>query len=68
MLLALDVGNTNIHLGVFRGAELLAHWDISNNRERSADELGLLLVQLFVAGASSRPACRAPWSLPSCPW
>ena len=47
MLLCLDVGNTNIHLGVFRGAELLAHWDISNNRDRSADELGLLLVQLF---------------------
>lgn len=47
MLLCLDVGNTNIHLGVFRGAELLAHWDVSNNRDRTADELGLLLVQLF---------------------
>jgi len=47
VLLALDVGNTNIHLGVFRGAELIAHWDISNNRDRTADELGLLLVQLF---------------------
>ncbi len=47
MLLALDVGNTNIHLGVFRGEELLAHWDISNNRDRTADELGLLLIQLF---------------------
>ena len=50
MLLALDVGNTNIHLGVFRGAELLSHWDISNNRDRTVDELGLLLVQLFGAG------------------
>ena len=47
MLLALDVGNTNIHLGVFRGPELLAHWDISNNRDRTADELALLLAQLF---------------------
>jgi len=47
MLLCLDVGNTNIHLGVYRGAALLAHWDISNNRDRSADELGLLLSQLF---------------------
>jgi type III pantothenate kinase len=47
VLLALDVGNTNIHLGIYRGSELLSHWDISNNRERTADELGLLLVQLF---------------------
>jgi type III pantothenate kinase len=47
VLLALDVGNTNIHLGVFRGPELLAHWDISNNRDRTADELGILLLQLL---------------------
>jgi type III pantothenate kinase len=47
MLLALDVGNTNIHLGVFRGPDLLAHWDVSNNRDRTADELALLLAQLF---------------------
>lgn len=47
MLLALDVGNTNIHLGVFSGAGLLAHWDVSHNRDRTADELGLLLRQLF---------------------
>jgi type III pantothenate kinase len=50
MLLCLDVGNTNIHLGVYRGAQLLANWDISNNRDRSADELGLLLAQLFGRG------------------
>jgi type III pantothenate kinase len=47
VLLALDVGNTNIHLGVFRGAELIAHWDVSNNRDRTADDLGNLLVQLL---------------------
>jgi type III pantothenate kinase len=47
MLLALDVGNTNIHLGVFRGDDLLAHWDISNNRDRTADELALLLAQII---------------------
>ncbi len=47
MFLALDVGNTNIHLGIFRGDELLSHWDISNNRDRTVDELALLLTQLF---------------------
>jgi type III pantothenate kinase len=56
VLLALDVGNTNIHLGIFRGTELPAHWDISNNRDRSADELGLLLVQLF-RGRGFEPSC-----------
>jgi type III pantothenate kinase len=49
MLLALDVGNTNIHFGVFRGAELQAHGDVSNNRDRTADELGLLLAQILGA-------------------
>lgn len=58
MLLTLDVGNTNIHLGVFRGAELLAHWDVSNNRDRTADELGLLLWQLFEQRELSRDAVR----------
>jgi len=56
MLLCLDVGNTNIHLGIFRGAELLAHWDISNNRDRTADELGLLLAQLF-GSRGFEPSC-----------
>ena len=55
MLLALDVGNTNIHLGVFRGDALLAHWDISNNRDRTPDELGTLLGLLF-AGKGIDPA------------
>jgi len=63
VLLCLDVGNTNIHLGVFRGAQLLSHWDISNNRDRTADELGLLLASLFAgrgfAGTGLRGAAIA---------
>jgi type III pantothenate kinase len=58
VLLALDVGNTNIHLGVFRGPELLAHWDISNNRDRTADELALLLAQLFGSRGFNAAALR----------
>jgi type III pantothenate kinase len=54
MLLALDVGNTNIHLGVFQGEALAVHWDISNNRDRTPDELGTLLHQLL-AGAGIAP-------------
>ena len=39
MLLAADVGNTEIVLGVFRGEELVHTWRISTQAERTADEL-----------------------------
>jgi pantothenate kinase, type III len=42
MLLAADVGNTEIVLGVFRGPELVHTWRISTQAERTADELALL--------------------------
>ncbi|HLB62978.1 MAG TPA: type III pantothenate kinase [Actinomycetota bacterium] len=42
MLLAVDVGNTEIVLGVFRGQELADHWRISSRSERTADELAHL--------------------------
>jgi type III pantothenate kinase len=54
MLLALDIGNTHIHLGAFRDAELLVRGDIANDRERTADELGLLLTQLLGARGVAR--------------
>ena len=47
MLLAIDVGNTNIVLGVFAGSELVRSWRLQTLRERTADELGLLVEGLF---------------------
>ncbi|HMD35220.1 MAG TPA: type III pantothenate kinase [Vicinamibacterales bacterium] len=47
MLLAIDVGNTNIVLGVFDGADLIQSWRLQTLRERTADELGLILDGLF---------------------
>jgi type III pantothenate kinase len=47
MLLAIDVGNTNIVLGVFDGAVLTRSWRLQTLRERTADELGILATQLF---------------------
>ncbi len=47
MLLAIDVGNTNIVLGVFEGTTLLQSWRLQTVRERTADELGLLVDGLF---------------------
>ncbi len=42
MLLAVNVGNTNTVLGVFRGAELEHQWRTSTETERTADELAVL--------------------------
>ena len=47
MLLAIDVGNTNIVIGVFDGAALVHSWRLQTLRERTADEVGLLIVGLF---------------------
>jgi type III pantothenate kinase len=47
MLLAIDVGNTNIVIGVFRGRDLAESWRLPTIREQTADEMGILLVHLF---------------------
>jgi type III pantothenate kinase len=47
MLLAVDVGNTNIVLGVFDGTALVQSWRLQTVRERTADELVLLVHGLF---------------------
>lgn len=39
MLLAIDVGNTQTHLGVFEGAELREHWRLATDRVATADRL-----------------------------
>ena len=47
MLLAIDVGNTNMVLGVFERGELIRSWRLQTLRERTSDELGLLVKGLF---------------------
>ncbi|OAT86341.1 type III pantothenate kinase [Desulfotomaculum copahuensis] len=47
MILAVDVGNTNIVLGVYREGELVEHWRLSTSANRTADEHGMLLRDLF---------------------
>ena len=47
MLLAIDVGNTNVTIGVFDGERLVHHWRLAALRERTADELGILVTRLF---------------------
>jgi type III pantothenate kinase len=47
VLLAVNVGNTNTVLGVFRGTELEQHWRTSTDPERTADELAVLFAGLL---------------------
>ena len=47
MILAIDIGNTNVSLGVFKGVSLVADWRLSSGRGLSTDEIGLSLLGLF---------------------
>lgn len=47
MLLVIDVGNTNIVFGVYKGEELLYNWRITSDKDRTSDEYGLLFDQIF---------------------
>jgi type III pantothenate kinase len=47
MLLAIDVGNTNLTIGAFDRAKLVAHWRLRTVLDQTADEWGILLRNLF---------------------
>lgn len=47
MILVVDVGNTNIVLGIYEDKELLHHWRLSTNRSATADEYGMMMYNLF---------------------
>ena len=47
MLFVIDVGNTNIKLGVYDNNNLLESWRLSVKVTRTADELGILIKSLF---------------------
>ena len=47
VILVVDVGNTNIVLGIYEGRKLLHHWRLSTNRSATADEYGIMIHNLF---------------------
>ncbi|MDD6191351.1 MAG: type III pantothenate kinase [Firmicutes bacterium] len=47
MLLAFDVGNTNIVLGVFKDGEMITNWRLATDNGKSADEYGMIIQNLF---------------------
>ena len=47
MLLAFDIGNTNTVVGIYEGETLVTNWRITTDRQKTADEYGVLLYNLF---------------------
>ncbi|MCB9507815.1 MAG: type III pantothenate kinase [Myxococcales bacterium] len=53
MLLVIDIGNTNIVLGTYDGANLTQHWRVQTDTRRTSDEYGVLIRQLFASASLS---------------
>ncbi len=49
MLLAIDIGNTNIVLGLYKERQLVTHWRLFTQAERTADEYGVIVSHLVGA-------------------
>lgn len=47
MILVLDVGNTNIVLGLYKDEKLISDWRLSTDSKKSSDEYGIQVLQLF---------------------
>ena len=47
MILTLDVGNTNIKIAVFDGAEMVHYWRLSTTRKYTSDEMGVMIHHMF---------------------
>lgn len=58
LLMAIDVGNTHTVIGLLDGEELLRHWRIATEPERTADEYGMLVWSLFQASGMPVPDVR----------
>lgn len=47
MILLVDVGNTNIVIGVCRNEKYIASWRLSTDAKKTSDEFGIQVIQLF---------------------
>ena len=65
MLLAIDVGNTNIVLGLYSGTELVGDWRMRTDAQMTADELALTMRGLLGAHADSVTGVSALSTVPA---
>lgn len=54
MLLAIDVGNTNIKMGLFSGGRLINSWRLATDRSKTGDEYGVALQALLMSAGLKR--------------
>ncbi|WHH57085.1 type III pantothenate kinase [Petroclostridium sp. X23] len=47
MILVVDVGNTNIVLGIYEGKKLRTYWRMTTDKDKTSDEIGMLCMQFF---------------------
>ena len=59
MLLAVDVGNTNVVFALFEGREIRARWRIATDPRRTGDEYAVWLLQLLAIEGIEREAVDA---------
>ncbi|MGE0353015.1 MAG: type III pantothenate kinase [Gemmatimonadales bacterium] len=59
MLLTLDIGNSEITVGLFRGDTLTAHWRLTTSPDRTSDEWGMSLGAFLLQAGHSPNEVRA---------
>jgi type III pantothenate kinase len=59
MLLAIDIGNTNIVLGLYKERNLVTHWRLFTQAERTADEYGVIISHLVASEGFRRDEIHA---------
>jgi type III pantothenate kinase len=64
MLLVVDIGNTNVVLGVYEGQALKAHWRLATDAKTTADEYGILFTNLL--GSAGIGPARISGAIMSC--
>ena len=47
MIMVIDIGNTNMVLGVYSGNKLLTSWRLGTDINKTADELGIMVMDLL---------------------
>ena len=47
MLLVMDIGNSNIKIGLFEGSQLRNYWRVGTNKGYSSDEYGAFMENMF---------------------
>jgi type III pantothenate kinase len=55
-LFCVDIGNTNVVMGLYKGEELITHWRIATVHGKMADEYAMLILSLFERSAQDMRA------------